>query len=333
MLGSYLENLKSKCFPNLFEKKTILVNQTRLECLVVGRGEPVLIFHGFGVNSWWMLPIIAPFLHKRKFYIPSMRGHGASEFGELGKAVAIDQILRKDGEKIGKALNIKFKWVVGHSLGVIPALGYLERYGDKSTRYLHIDFPLNFSEDLEPVIEQLIFSIKNQQKFQAPKMGGNLALLLRAVENDFFRSLIEMGVLEPEEARLKERYLEIYKKITILCLERDSLLRKLAKTAPLKVYSYFIPDYRFIESFQRTTIWQGLNIKNLAQKFKGTALIMLTKGDGDFSLLNNNLATILALQEGFKDSSFVFFDTDSHMFHYDRYLEFQKHFRRFLELD
>lgn len=320
-----LENI----FP-AFRIVTLLDEGREIRCFVVGRGEPVLLFHGFGVNAWWMLPILIPYLGKRSFYIPEMRGHGGSDFGKEDLVLDLETLLLRDGKKIGDLLSLDFEWVIGHSLGVVSALGYLEKHGKKTTKYLHIDFPLNFSEDLEPIIQDLIRSAKENQPFKSPKVGGNLALLLDAMESDFFRVLTELSALDQEEARLKEKYLEIFKRITILCLPKNGKLRPFVKNIPLKAFQYFVPDYRFLRTFQRSAVWSGLGLKKVAEKFKGETTVMLTNGDGDFSLLNNGVWTIRDLQEGFKDARFIFFNTDSHMFHYDHFFQFQKHFKRFL---
>ena len=50
---------------------------------VIGKGKPVVLLHGFGMDSKHWIPFILPFINTYKFIIPDFRGFGKSSHSEI----------------------------------------------------------------------------------------------------------------------------------------------------------------------------------------------------------------------------------------------------------
>ena len=106
---------------------------------VVGRGEPVLMLPGLGMNSRQWLPFILPFSHRFRFYMPDFRGHGRS----LRVRVRADDVFQShadDVEDIIAHFRLQHFLLAGISLGATTAM-HLRHTGRLSglRGYLHID--------------------------------------------------------------------------------------------------------------------------------------------------------------------------------------------------
>ena len=49
-----------------------------LHVRILGRGQPVLMLHGLGMQGRDWLPFVLPFLRRYQFYMPDLRGAGQS---------------------------------------------------------------------------------------------------------------------------------------------------------------------------------------------------------------------------------------------------------------
>jgi pimeloyl-ACP methyl ester carboxylesterase len=115
-------------------------DNAELHVRIVGRGEPVLMLHGLGMESRHWLPWIAPFVHRYRFILPDARGAGRSAGVRFNQPADIFQNLTEDVEDIIAHLALKDYTLAGYSLGASTAL-HLQRYKgfDGVRRYLHID--------------------------------------------------------------------------------------------------------------------------------------------------------------------------------------------------
>lgn len=106
---------------------------------VFGQGEPVLLLHGFGMESKHWLPFIWPFLHRFRFYMPDFRGAGPSSAAYMNQE-DIFQNHMEDVQDIISYFGLQDFLLAGYSLGGSTAL-HLQRAGgfDGVRRYLHID--------------------------------------------------------------------------------------------------------------------------------------------------------------------------------------------------
>lgn len=61
----------------MFHLKQInLHDGQQMPVLVVGRGQPVIMLHGFGMDAALWLPFVLPFTGQYQFYLPYLRGFG-----------------------------------------------------------------------------------------------------------------------------------------------------------------------------------------------------------------------------------------------------------------
>ncbi|WP_157678407.1 alpha/beta fold hydrolase [Oleiphilus messinensis] len=105
----------------------------------LGRGIPVLMLHGIGMDSRHWLPFITPYLTRFQFYLPDFRGAGHSANVPITKP-DVFKCLKDDVEDLILQLKLQEFILVGYSLGASTALQLqLEGGFDQVIRYLQID--------------------------------------------------------------------------------------------------------------------------------------------------------------------------------------------------
>lgn len=111
----------------------------RLHVRVMGRGTPVLLLHGLGMDSRHWLPYIWPYLRRHRFHMPDFRGAGGSAGVRLNQRDVFQNHM-EDVQDIIRHCGLQDFLLVGYSLGASTAL-HLQRAGDFGgvRRYLHID--------------------------------------------------------------------------------------------------------------------------------------------------------------------------------------------------
>lgn len=111
----------------------------RLYVRVIGRGRPVLVLHGLGMNSSHWLPFIWPYLHRYRFYMPDFRGAGRSTDVPLNQSDVFQNHM-EDVDDIARALGLHDVRLIGYSLGASTALHWQRQGGfSRVKRYLHVD--------------------------------------------------------------------------------------------------------------------------------------------------------------------------------------------------
>jgi pimeloyl-ACP methyl ester carboxylesterase len=116
----------------------------------IGRGEPVILIHGLGMdgNSW--LPYAGTGMLNKRFYIPDLRGWGKSRDMTMQDEYYVGQMADDIHDLVIKIGAPKVA-LVGISLGAAIGLEYFKRYGDDMiSRYLHIDFPSHLVREDAP---------------------------------------------------------------------------------------------------------------------------------------------------------------------------------------
>lgn len=100
---------------------------------------PIILLHGFGMQSLHWLPFALPLLYKQRFIIPDFRGFGHSHHLNHDRECVISNYADDLQQLIHKMKLKRFK-LAGISMGAFIALKYQEVYGDSQVdRYLHID--------------------------------------------------------------------------------------------------------------------------------------------------------------------------------------------------
>lgn len=105
-----------------------------------GRGQPVFVLSGLGMQSWQWFPFLYPLKNKYHFIIPDWRGFGGSKNCAIPSIDAISSHWQDLNTLIQHTKFEKFK-LIGYSMGATTAMHGM-KYGNLSsylTSYLHID--------------------------------------------------------------------------------------------------------------------------------------------------------------------------------------------------
>ncbi len=112
------------------------INGVKLHYLVAGKGDPVVLLHGYAETSHMWLPLIAKLADKHTVIAPDLRGFGQSaapEDGYTKKAMA------QDIHALVKSLNTDRIRLVGHDIGLMVAYAYAAQYPGEVDRIVLMD--------------------------------------------------------------------------------------------------------------------------------------------------------------------------------------------------
>ena len=120
-------------------QKVRLHDGQQMPVMVIGRGQPVIMLHCFGMDAALWLPFVAPFTRQYQFYLPYLRGFGKAsrvkpsqpdfiedyvlDIAAMRQQLGLDQVILA-GVSMGALLSLKLH-AAGQFGGVL--------------RYLHID--------------------------------------------------------------------------------------------------------------------------------------------------------------------------------------------------
>lgn len=141
--------LKAANPPANFTHKYATVNGVKLHYVIGGKGEPLLLVHGFGQN-WYMWNRLLPELSKHFTVIAAdLRG-----VGESGKpADGYDKkTMATDMHELMKRLGYKQLNLAGHDIGLMVAYAYAAQYPDEIKKIALMDALL---PGVEPVWSQV----------------------------------------------------------------------------------------------------------------------------------------------------------------------------------
>ena len=111
------------------QSKFAEVNGVKLHYLVAGKGDPVVLLHGYAQTSHMWRPLIAELADKHTVIAPDLRGFGQSAKPEGGydkKAMA------QDIHALVKSLKYDRIRLVGHDIGLMVAYAYAAQYPERS---------------------------------------------------------------------------------------------------------------------------------------------------------------------------------------------------------
>src|SRR5882757_764030 len=101
------------------------VNGVRLHYLIAGKGDPVVLLHGFAETSHMWLPLIAKLADKHTVIAPDLRGFGQSSAPPDGYTKAA---MAQDIHALVKSLKYDHIRLVGHDIGLMVAYAYAAQY-------------------------------------------------------------------------------------------------------------------------------------------------------------------------------------------------------------
>jgi pimeloyl-ACP methyl ester carboxylesterase len=113
------------------QSKFAEVSGARLHYLIAGKGDPVVLLHGFAESSHMWLPLIAKLSDKHTVIAPDLRGFGQSSTPPDGYTKAA---MARDIHALVKSLNYDHIRLVGHDIGLMVAYAYAAQYPSEVDR-------------------------------------------------------------------------------------------------------------------------------------------------------------------------------------------------------
>jgi pimeloyl-ACP methyl ester carboxylesterase len=113
------------------ESKFAEVNGVNLHYLIAGKGDPVVLLHGYAETSHMWLPLIEELADKHTVIAPDLRGFGQSSAPEDGYTKAA---MAQDIHALVKSLKYDRIRLVGHDIGLMVAYAYAAQYPDDVDR-------------------------------------------------------------------------------------------------------------------------------------------------------------------------------------------------------
>jgi pimeloyl-ACP methyl ester carboxylesterase len=112
------------------------VNGVRLHYLVAGKGEPVVLLHGYAQTSHMWRPLIAELAATHTVIAPDLRGAGQSSTPAEGYTKAE---MARDIHALAGKLGLKHIRIVGHDIGLMVAYAYAAQYPTEVDRIALLD--------------------------------------------------------------------------------------------------------------------------------------------------------------------------------------------------
>ncbi|HEY8187748.1 MAG TPA: alpha/beta hydrolase [Pyrinomonadaceae bacterium] len=112
------------------------VNGVRLHYLTAGKGEPVLLLHGYAQNSHMWRPLMVELAKSHTLIAPDLRGFGQSSKPASGYD---KKTMAQDVHALAKSLGYQRTIVVGHDIGLMVAYAYAAQYPTEVDRIVLMD--------------------------------------------------------------------------------------------------------------------------------------------------------------------------------------------------
>ena len=122
--------------PIAIDSRFAEVGGTRLHYLIAGKGEPVLLLHGYAQNSHMWRPLIAELAKTHSVIAPGLRGFGESAKPQGGYD---KKTMAQDIRALAVSLGHRRVGVVGHDIGLMVAYAYAAQYPAEVDRIALMD--------------------------------------------------------------------------------------------------------------------------------------------------------------------------------------------------
>src|SRR2546422_2415690 len=119
-----------------FSERFAEVNGTRLHYLIGGKGNPVVLLHGYAETSHMWRPIMPLLAQRHTVIVPDLRGAGGSARPESGydkKTMAVDI------HALTSSLGFDRVSIVGHDIGLMVAYAYAAQFPQATERLVLMD--------------------------------------------------------------------------------------------------------------------------------------------------------------------------------------------------
>src|SRR5262245_48258361 len=118
------------------ESRFAEANGVRLHYLAAGKGEPIILLHGYAQNSHMWRPVIAQLAKTNMVIAPDLRGFGqsAKPAGGYDK-----KTMAQDLHALAASLGHKRTRIAGHDIGLMVAYAYAAQYPTEVDRIVLMD--------------------------------------------------------------------------------------------------------------------------------------------------------------------------------------------------
>jgi pimeloyl-ACP methyl ester carboxylesterase len=120
-----------KAFAQAPQSGSADIGDVKLHYLIAGKGDPVVLLHGYAETSHMWLPLMSKLADKHTVIAPDLRGFGQSSAPEDGYTKAA---MARDIHALVKSLNHDRIRLVGHDIGLMVAYAYAAQYPDEVDR-------------------------------------------------------------------------------------------------------------------------------------------------------------------------------------------------------
>jgi pimeloyl-ACP methyl ester carboxylesterase len=128
--------LSSPAFAEIPQSKFADVNGNRIHYLVAGKGDPIVLLHGYTETSHMWLPLIDKLSRDHLVIAPDLRGFGDSSLPKDGVTKAEQA---QDVHALVASLGLTSVKVVGHDIGLMVAYAYAAQYRDQVSKIVLMD--------------------------------------------------------------------------------------------------------------------------------------------------------------------------------------------------
>src|SRR5436190_24114320 len=108
----------------------------KIHDLIVGKGEPVILLHGYAQNSHMWRPLMVELAKTRLVIAPDLRGFGQSSKPNGGYD---KKTMAQDIHALVSSLGFKQASVVGHDIGLMVAYAYAAQFPQETERLVLMD--------------------------------------------------------------------------------------------------------------------------------------------------------------------------------------------------
>jgi pimeloyl-ACP methyl ester carboxylesterase len=122
--------------PVKIESRFANVNGLKMHYLAAGKGDPVILLHGYAQNSHMWRPLMAELAKTHLVIAPDLRGFGDTTRAESGYD---KKTMAQDVHALAQSLGIKKAGVVGHDIGLMVAYAYAAQYPSEVDRIALLD--------------------------------------------------------------------------------------------------------------------------------------------------------------------------------------------------
>lgn len=128
--------LSSTAFAQAPQSKFAEVNGIRIHYLVAGKGDPIVLLHGFAQTSHMWQPLIKELAKNHTVIAPDLRGYGSSSAPADGYTKTV---MAQDIHALLGNLGHKSVGLVGHDIGLMVAYAYAAQYPGEVKRIVLMD--------------------------------------------------------------------------------------------------------------------------------------------------------------------------------------------------